>query len=333
MACRGRSPCACADCGPFLLDSRGETERLTQVPLGALLGRGAHAAGRRANTLPLGAHLETRWRGEGAWPLDFDAAATSEIGYLRRGGRRHEAGRRGPRVPRPRDVTHLPPGSLEPGPSPATTTPPRIPIGARPSVPPRPPPNLARIDEPRLHPMAPHEPYGMRPQGLVEAHMYGPPVYLDEGRRHVPSTGYPAIHPGGGVPIAHRDQPLVQHVPAVPAQQETCIVNRFRPEWGTPPGWYNGVPLDFDPSLGAYTFNSARDDYVDRLHEYREQTLKQQLEGGPVDPALYSFMRWHNHLASQYRSGFMLQPYKSHGDERWRTRWIPQRRAVSCHTD
>jgi hypothetical protein len=126
----------------------------------------------------------------------------------------------------------------------------------------------------------------------------------------------------------------VQHVPPLPAPQETCIVNRFQPKWGTPPGWYNGIALDFDPKLGAYTFDSTRSDYAERLAAYREQSIAHSLGAGPPpDPSLRSMSYWFSVLAGQYQSGYMLQPYKTSGDKRWRTRWIPQRRRVSCHTE
>ncbi len=111
-------------------------------------------------------------------------------------------------------------------------------------------------------------------------------------------------------------------------------MNRFQPKWGTPPGWYNGIALDFDPKLGAYTFDSTRSDYAERLAAYREQSIAHSLGAGPPpDPSLRSMSYWFSVLAGQYQSGYMLQPYKTSGDKRWRTRWIPQRRRVSCHTE
>jgi hypothetical protein len=209
-----------------------------------------------------------------------------------------------------------------------------LPIGARPSVPPRPDPNLAGIDDPVYKPLVPPPPpYGMQPLGLDQTQFLGRGVTL-KPVPPVASGGFYAPSSSGAVVAPLPGSAQTQYVPPLPAPQETCLVNGFDPAWGEPPAAFNGLPLDFDAQMGAYTFDPNRREYVDALERYRTQQLEHTLHGGPpADPYLAQLAHWHSHLASQYRTGYMLQPYKSGNEPGWRTRWIPQRRAVSCRTD
>jgi hypothetical protein len=103
-----------------------------------------------------------------------------------------------------------------------------------------------------------------------------------------------------------------QYVAPPPAPQEVCYINAFDPAWGAPPDKVRGVPLRFNPDLGAYEFDAG---YAQR---------NANLDGYPI--AAESFRV----LFDQWNGGSMLQPYKVAGSSTWRYRWIPRARVVHC---
>lgn len=102
-----------------------------------------------------------------------------------------------------------------------------------------------------------------------------------------------------------------QFLPAPPAPQDVCLVNGFHREWGTPPENVWGVPLPFNPDLGAYLYDP---DYAAARVPSAARAKAEQIL---------------SELKRRWDLGQLLQPYKR-GDDTWDFRWIPRLRTVAC---
>ncbi len=296
MGCRGGKPCACEDCGPFMISGMGRFNTLEGDPLPY---RAVKAPGRRAradqhlrrrftydaSAEPLGPRLRHAWTPEG----DVGLPPSDRSTYVPLGSTLEEGLLGAP--------AGMSMGAGGQGGGGASESSAAEPIGTRPSVPARIGVNFERVGRPAV---ISHEPYGMMP---LETGMAPPPGTI----------GSPFA--GDTAESLRLVEPYRQFIPPLPASQDVCIVNGFDPRWGEPPRTYKGVVVRFDYAKGAYIFNP------------QDEALRQAFRNA-ADPHL---MAWFKDMEQRYASGFMLQPYKpTNGDGSWSFRWIPKRQEVVC---
>ncbi len=286
----GGHPCGCKDCGSYTLDPMGVRRSQDGVELDY---KPQWKTQKPRDVEPLGARLERAWYGDRsrettATALPVGSSKTpltpsGEGGPFGVAGSGHAVG------PRSRPF--------------------ETPIGTRPSASKKASINLTQIERPQPPPLMP---YGRLPVELLPEVVFG-----------LAAPGVDTRYQSFRAPIASTDgqQALRQFIPPPPAPQQPCIVNGFDPKWGEPPDEYMGVPLSFDPEVGAYQYDVAE--------TMRGLNLGWSSSAGPVAGAAVS-------LGQQYATGRMLQPYKLPGRESpgdpWYFRWIAQRREVSCPT-
>ncbi len=287
MACKSKAACACRSCGPFVINSQGAFTSLDGAPLDLDGSLGTSRQERQFDERGFaidqgGSGVARSWHPQPSRPTsDFDVPLGAGAN----------------------DFTSSPhPGPIGSGgngqiPTPSATV---DPIGARPSVPARIGSNFAAVSRPGE---AYREPYGLLPLQLTEQAVYGSQgAPFDNAGLVDPSSALPST------PI----QPTRQYLAPLPASQAVCIVNGFDPSWGQPPATYQGVVMQFDPTLGAYRFSPAAMHPVFVAQE---------------EPAL---MEWFHRVAPRYEQGQMLQPYKPNDGSGWSFRWIPRRQEVVC---
>jgi hypothetical protein len=120
---------------------------------------------------------------------------------------------------------------------------------------------------------------------------------------------YRAVEVDTGLP----SNPVKIYVPGM-IEGRDCRVNGFNPAWGAPPSTYLGIPLQFDPSMGAYRFDRAF-----------------AIEKGKRPSGQATFLESDlTTLEVMYKSKHMLQPFKEEGQSEWEFRRLPARREEVC---
>lgn len=298
MDCKGAKPCGCRDCGPFLINGKGEFRSLAGEPM----AREVSGRRRLARRSKLAEYVRGSHRGVPARPrrvagprFGTGAAGLPPTPALPEGARlaRDSAsGRPG-----------LPLGSGGSGIAGRRDERPGVSIGALPAISPGPAVRFSDFERPLAEGL---EPFGMLPVGAAE--MPGGAAAMD--------LGWDAAQP------AWEDLPLLdvhpvrQFVPPPPAPQRVALVNGFDSAWGPPPDNYKGVKLRFDPRIGGYAF------------DYRSPTVRQAfLASGRPD-----LMDWYADVAHRYAMGLMLQPFRDDRagtSDSWQFRWVPRRQEVN----
>ena len=299
--CRGTKPCACRDCGPFLINGKGQFRSLGGEPLPA-------GAARRS----MGARLTELWKGSlrGGDPLH--AHEGSESHFRARSSPPLQVGMPGasgaatavPVSMRARDrAWSQVPGSETWRPGQRNRVRGPSPIGTLPSI--SPGSGVSFEDFSTTPPRGP-QPYGMLPLGPGPVDMQGGSLALGWEENEAPWESLPLMDV----------QPVRQYVPPPPAPQGVAIVNGFDRSWGEPPTSYKGVKMRFDPRLGGYAFDHSSD-HVRQAFDATGQ------------PAL---SEWYADIAHRYQMGLMLQPWRDDtagASPQWQFRWVPRRREVS----
>jgi hypothetical protein len=106
--------------------------------------------------------------------------------------------------------------------------------------------------------------------------------------------------------------PWAATLPVVPG--EVCLVNEFDPAWGEPPPAYQGVPMRFDPDMGAYEW--------DLLHAMERLPKR---EGWATNQSF-----WMDRIPALYQQNYMIQPFKPAGSDAWKFRQIVRKKNVVC---
>ncbi len=176
-----------------------------------------------------------------------------------------------------------------------------LPFGAQPAVPERPVTAPRRIEVPsQLERFGGGDPNAPR---LVETPF---------GRHWVVGADRVVLSGARGMPSAG-SAVRGRMIPALPATQEVCVMGGFDPSWGTPPGAVQGLPVHFDPSIGAYRFDSAYS------HSRKN-----------VDADLVAARFYEQQRRRWKEAGLALQPFKRPGTSRWAYRWIPNVKTAQC---